>query len=106
MVWEIMTAINYCLLGGSSIFHPTSGPILAEAVPSHAEQAQLFDYLLFEFLGIEDISDRVERTGELRPIWSLVRCRSCLEFGPRFVVGRARFRLPGECFQTIGPGEE
>lgn len=59
------TAINYCLLGGSSIFHPTSGPILAEAIPSHAEQAQLFDYLLFEFLGIEDISDRVERTGEL-----------------------------------------
>ncbi|KAI9876338.1 MAG: hypothetical protein M1830_006735 [Pleopsidium flavum] len=59
------TAINYCLLGGSSIFHPTSGPIPAEAIPSHEEQAQLFDYLLFEFLGIEDISDRVERTGEL-----------------------------------------
>ena len=59
------TAINYCLLGGASIFHPTSGPTNETTRPSHDEQAKLFDHLLFEFLRIEDISDRVERTGEL-----------------------------------------
>ena len=59
------TAINYCLLGGSSIFHPMSGTVHTQATASHQEQAQLFDYLLSEFLTIEDISHRVERTGEL-----------------------------------------
>lgn len=59
------TAINYCLLGGASIFHPISGSIPTEAMPSHEEQAQLFDHLLVEFLGIDDVSDRIERTGEL-----------------------------------------
>ena len=59
------TAINYCLLGGSSIFHPTSGPVPAESIPSREEQATLFRYLLSEFLRIDDISDRVERTSEL-----------------------------------------
>ncbi|KAI9814226.1 MAG: hypothetical protein M1827_003392 [Pycnora praestabilis] len=59
------TAINYCLMGGSSIFHPTSGPVRKEAIPSREEQAILFGYLLAEFLHIEDISDRIERTSEL-----------------------------------------
>ena len=59
------TAINYCLLGGASIFHPTSRQVDEEALPSREEQAQLFDYLLYEFLRTEDISDRIERTSEL-----------------------------------------
>lgn len=59
------TAINYCLLGGSSIFHPTSGRVDPDNIPSREEQATLFKSLLFEFLRIEDISDRFERTSEL-----------------------------------------
>ncbi|KAI9735375.1 MAG: hypothetical protein M1818_006570 [Claussenomyces sp. TS43310] len=59
------TAINYCLLGGSSIYHPISGGRSGESLPSRAEQAKLFGYLLTEFLSIEDISDRVEQTGSL-----------------------------------------
>ncbi len=59
------TGINYCLLGGARIFRPTSRPMDETAIPSHDEQARLFDHLLFEFLRIEDISDRVERTSEL-----------------------------------------
>ena len=58
------TAVNYCLLGGASIFHPTSGSA-AIAAPSQEEQAILFGYLLTEFLRIEDFSDRLERTSEL-----------------------------------------
>ena len=58
------TAVNYCLLGGASIFHPISGSS-AIAVPSREEQAVLFGYLLTEFLRIEDASDRLERTSEL-----------------------------------------
>ncbi|MCJ1379592.1 hypothetical protein MMC17_002694 [Xylographa soralifera] len=59
------TAINYCLLGGSSIFHPTSGRVDSLSIPSREEQATLFKSLLSEFLHIEDVSDRVERTSEL-----------------------------------------
>ncbi|KAI9759698.1 MAG: hypothetical protein M4579_002175 [Chaenotheca gracillima] len=59
------TAINYCLLGGSSIFHPTLGSIPKDAIPSNEEQAKLFSHLLTEFLRIEDISDRIEQTGNL-----------------------------------------
>ena len=59
------TAVNYCLLGGASIFHPTSGSAMAIAAPSQEEQAVLFGFLLTEFLRIEDISDRLERTSEL-----------------------------------------
>lgn len=58
------TAVNYCLLGGASIFHPTSGSA-ATAAPSQEEQAILFGYLLTEFLCIEDVSDRLEQTSEL-----------------------------------------
>ena len=59
------TAVNYCLLGGASIFHPTSGSAAALATPSQEEQALLFGYLLTEFLRIEDTGDRLERTSEL-----------------------------------------
>ena len=58
------TAVNYCLLGGASIFHPASGST-AMTTPSQEEQAILFGYLLTEFLRIEDASDRLERTSEL-----------------------------------------
>lgn len=59
------TAISYCLLGGSSIFRPTSGELVGNVVPSHEEQALLFNNLLDEFLRIDDLSDRIERTAEL-----------------------------------------
>ena len=59
------TAVNYCLLGGASIFHPTSGSAGAIAAPSQEEQAFLFGHLLIEFLRIEDLGDRLERTSEL-----------------------------------------
>ena len=59
------TAISYCLLGGSSIFRPASGFVPQESIPSRDEQAKLFGYLLHEFLRIEDLSDRIEQTGEL-----------------------------------------
>ncbi|KAI9849877.1 MAG: hypothetical protein M1837_000091 [Sclerophora amabilis] len=59
------TAINYCLLGGLSIFHPTLGAVPKEAIPSNEEQSKLFSHLLSEFLRIEDISDRIEQTGNL-----------------------------------------
>ena len=59
------TAISYCLLGGSSLFRPASGFVPQESIPSRDEQAMLFGYLLHEFLRIEDLSDRIERTGEL-----------------------------------------
>jgi hypothetical protein len=59
------TAINYCLLGGSSIYHPISGTMARERLPSHEEQAKLFNYLLSDFLQIEDISNRVEQTSSL-----------------------------------------
>ena len=59
------TAISYCLLGGSSIFRPTTGFMPDAQMPSREEQSRLFSYLLHEFLCIEDMSDRIERTGEL-----------------------------------------
>ena len=58
------TAINYCLLGGSSIFHPASG-LAMESIPSRAEQATLFHHLFAEFLQIEDYDDRLEQSSEL-----------------------------------------
>ena len=58
------TAINYCLLGGSSIFHPASG-LAMEAVPSRDQQAVLFHHLFAEFLQIEDYDDRLEQSSEL-----------------------------------------
>lgn len=59
------TAINYCLLGGASIFHPMSGSVGLADAQSRDEQGALFGYLLSEFLHIEDFGDRLERTSEL-----------------------------------------
>jgi hypothetical protein len=61
------TAISYCLLGGSSLYHPVSGAMARDpaAAPSREEQARLFRWLLREFLRIEDVSDRVEQTSNL-----------------------------------------
>lgn len=57
------TAIRYCLLGGSSIFHPTSH--LNQPLPSQTEQSALFRTLLHSFLSLSDLSERLERTSEL-----------------------------------------
>ncbi|PBP28876.1 hypothetical protein BUE80_DR000067 [Diplocarpon rosae] len=59
------TAINYCLLGGSSMYHPVSGTLARETLPTRDQQAELFGYLLSEFLQIKDISNRVEQTSNL-----------------------------------------
>jgi hypothetical protein len=59
------TAIRYCLLGGSSIFHPGSNSLPEQSLPSKEEQAGLFKTLLQEFFRIEDLSERLERTSEL-----------------------------------------
>lgn len=59
------TAINYCLLGGSSIFHPISGTRAPEIIPTREEQSKLFGFLLAEFLRIDDISSRVDQTSNL-----------------------------------------
>ena len=62
---DFHTAINYCLLGGASIFHPVSGHSASFTAPSREEQRVLFQSLLHEFLHIEDRVNRLERTGEL-----------------------------------------
>lgn len=59
------TAIRYCLLGGSSIFHPGSNLLPEQSLPSKEEQARLFHTLLHEFFRIEDLGERLERTSEL-----------------------------------------
>lgn len=59
------TAINYCLLGGSNIFHPSSGAMAPQITPTRDEQSKLFRFLLSEFLRIEDISTRIEQTSSL-----------------------------------------
>ncbi|KAL8715473.1 MAG: hypothetical protein Q9220_000807 [cf. Caloplaca sp. 1 TL-2023] len=59
------TAVNYCLMGGASIFHPVSGSLTPNVSSVQASQAILFNYLLAEFLRIEDIGNRLERTSEL-----------------------------------------
>ncbi|KAF2845960.1 hypothetical protein T440DRAFT_558564 [Plenodomus tracheiphilus IPT5] len=66
------TAISYCLYGYSSIFQPRSSPGSTTnasrsqpSLPTRHEQSQLFTHLLQEFLQIADLSQRVERTGEL-----------------------------------------
>ncbi|KAL8852580.1 MAG: hypothetical protein Q9221_002576 [Calogaya cf. arnoldii] len=59
------TAVNYCLMGGASIFHPISGSLTPSEASMKEDQAVLFGYLLTEFLRIEDVSNRLERTSEL-----------------------------------------
>ncbi|KAK3109280.1 hypothetical protein LTR53_017635, partial [Teratosphaeriaceae sp. CCFEE 6253] len=57
------TAVRYCLLGGSGIFHPSGGAAEGEREPpTREQQAAPFETLLQEFLQIEDLSERLERT--------------------------------------------
>ncbi|KAJ4389487.1 hypothetical protein N0V93_006956 [Gnomoniopsis smithogilvyi] len=57
------TAVSYCLRGGASIYTPHPGR--RESMPTEDTQESLFRALLYEFLAIEDVSDRVEQTGAL-----------------------------------------
>ena len=59
------TATSYCLLGGSSIFHPVSGSPDPQSAPAREEQSKLFRHLFVEFLHLNDAEDRIERTSEL-----------------------------------------
>ncbi|RKF56957.1 Transforming growth factor-beta receptor-associated protein 1 [Erysiphe neolycopersici] len=59
------TAINYCLLGGLGIYHPISGTVTQDTVPSRDQQAKLFGVLLLEFLNIQDVSNCVQQTSNL-----------------------------------------
>ncbi|KAL8864248.1 MAG: hypothetical protein Q9198_009994, partial [Flavoplaca austrocitrina] len=59
------TAVNYCLMGGASSFHPSSGSLTPSEASIKEDQAVLFGYLLTEFLRLEDVSNRLERTSEL-----------------------------------------
>ncbi len=57
------TAIRYCYFGGPA---PTSSETVdASTLPSRTQQKDLFAYLLQEFLLIEDVAERLERTSEL-----------------------------------------
>ncbi|KAN0115076.1 hypothetical protein V8E51_004620 [Hyaloscypha variabilis] len=78
------TAISYCLRGGSSIYFPIiSGTLARESLPSQEQQAKLFNFLLSEFLQIEDISNRVEQTSSLLE-----------RFGSWFDVGHVLSLIP------------
>ena len=57
------TAVRYCYFGGPST--GSTGTIDADALPSRELQQDLFVYLFREFLVIEDMEDRLERTSQL-----------------------------------------
>ena len=57
------TAVRYCYFGGPST--GSTGTIDAGSLPSRELQQNLFDYLFHEFLIIEDMEDRLERTSQL-----------------------------------------
>ena len=104
------TAVNYCLLGGASIFHPATGSLALAEAQSRDEQVILFGYLLSEFLQIEDFNDRLERTSELlERFGSWYDVRQVLELIPEwwsvdlvsgFLVGAFR-RLVSEKNETM-----
>ncbi|KAH6644547.1 hypothetical protein C7974DRAFT_22957 [Boeremia exigua] len=90
------TAISYCLYGYSSIFRPTTSgtlPVPQSELPPRAEQSRLFNFLLQEFLNIEDLSQRIERTGELLE-----------RFGGWFDIGEVLALLPDEWSVDIFSG--
>ncbi|KAL2356912.1 hypothetical protein BJ546DRAFT_1024250 [Cryomyces antarcticus] len=104
------TAIRYCLLGGSSIFHPGSGLLPKDSIPSTEEQATLFGYLLHEFLRIENLSDRIERVCELLErfggwfdlagVLSLIPDSWSIELVSEFIISALR-RLVRERSETM-----
>jgi hypothetical protein len=58
------TAVRYCLLGGSSIFHPASSSSTLPS-PSKEEQEILFSFLLHCYFNLEDPTQQLERVAEL-----------------------------------------
>ena len=104
------TAISYCLLGGSSIYRPATGFVPQDSLPSKEEQAILFKYLLHEFLAIEDMNDRIERTGELLErfggwfdaayVLSLLPDSSSIEMFSAFLINALQ-RLVRERSETV-----
>lgn len=56
------TAVRYCYFGGPS---SPSGTIDVSLLPPRAQQQELFVVLFDEFLKIEDVEDRVERSSHL-----------------------------------------
>ena len=59
------TAVRYCVLGGSGTYSHISGRQKQDVMPSHEEQMALFQYLLEQFLRIQDLDDRITQTSEL-----------------------------------------
>lgn len=60
------SAIRYCVFGGNSSLQPSAMISLPSSEDNvYIEPAVLFRYLLSEFLQIEDVSDRLERTSDL-----------------------------------------
>ncbi|KIX07353.1 uncharacterized protein Z518_02006 [Rhinocladiella mackenziei CBS 650.93] len=57
------TATRYCYFGGPAPAYPQT--IDASALPSREVQRELFDFLFHEFLVIEDVEERLERTSHL-----------------------------------------
>ncbi|KAA8651664.1 hypothetical protein EYZ11_003907 [Aspergillus tanneri] len=56
------SAVRYCLLGGP---RSTSATGALTEFAEHSLQSELFGYLLDEFLRIEDMSERLDRTSDL-----------------------------------------
>ncbi|GAB7341918.1 hypothetical protein MBLNU457_g0225t1 [Dothideomycetes sp. NU457] len=79
------TAIRYCLLGGSSIFDPSSGLLPDDALPSKTQQETLFRHLFNEFMKLDDEAARLERATELLE-----------RFGPWFDVGDVLASIPDD----------
>lgn len=64
------SAIRYCIFGGISSSQPATTislppPPSEDVATTYTEPAELFKYLLLEFLQIDDGSDRIERTSDL-----------------------------------------
>jgi vacuolar protein sorting-associated protein 3 len=57
------TAVRYCYFGGPTA--ASSQPIDASLLPPRETQRDLFSHLLAEFLLIEDVTERMERSSEL-----------------------------------------
>jgi vacuolar protein sorting-associated protein 3 len=61
------SAIRYCIFGGIAISQPAATitvPPTTEDI-TYTQSAELFKYLLLEFLQIDDVSDRIERTSDV-----------------------------------------
>lgn len=86
------TAINYCLAGGSSIYHPISGTLLSSSksirsvtTNGEASEHHLFDTLLTLFLALPDQASCIEQTSNVLS-----------RFGSYFDVLDVLGRLPEE----------